>query len=303
MVSLLKEVGIKGYYVLITAGKGRKGLTEEFPAPYFNHVICCVPLNRDSIWLECTSQNSPPGYLGTFTENRKALLIGDDGGYVVTTPRYFANQNLQSRMVKATLAVNGNLDAVVNTLFTGVQYEGTHHLMNESTPEEREQYLNAVLNISTYQVDKFEYFEKSGKLPEARENLHIKATGYANVSGKRIFFVPNFLNQSSIKLSTDPYRKYPIHFTQAYTDIDTLEIEIPEGYIVEAGPKDISISNEFGEFTLKININNQKIQMIRRRKTEMNTFPPSAYPALIEFYNKIYTADHSRIVLVKKEPS
>jgi hypothetical protein len=56
--------------------------------------------------------------------------------------------------------------------------------------------------------------------------------------------------------------------------------------------------NEFGEFIFKINVNTQKIQLVRRRKTEINTFPASAYPKFLEFYFTIYKTDHSRIVLV-----
>ncbi|HEX4852096.1 MAG TPA: DUF3857 domain-containing protein, partial [Puia sp.] len=56
MYSLLKEIGIKSYYTLIRGGENEKPVVPDFPSSQFNHVILCVPLDKDSVWLECTSQ-------------------------------------------------------------------------------------------------------------------------------------------------------------------------------------------------------------------------------------------------------
>jgi hypothetical protein len=80
MYSLLKAVGIKSYYALIKAGKQDYFLMEDFPSNQFNHAILCVPLQKDTVWLECTSQVQAFGYMGDFTGNRKALIVTEDGG-------------------------------------------------------------------------------------------------------------------------------------------------------------------------------------------------------------------------------
>ena len=132
MVSILKEAGIKANYVVATAGGGEKGLSEDFPVPsYFNHVITCVPNGKDSIWLECTSQTVPAGYMGSFTGNRKVLLIGDDGGHVVQTPTYTAKENLQTRKTIAVVKPDGSMTADVFTHSTGEQQELQHHLIHD----------------------------------------------------------------------------------------------------------------------------------------------------------------------------
>ncbi len=73
MKSILAAAGIKSYYTIIRAGAGAPVLREDFPSNQFNHAIVCVPHQRDTIWLECTDQQIPFGYLGTFTDDRKAL--------------------------------------------------------------------------------------------------------------------------------------------------------------------------------------------------------------------------------------
>ena len=71
MVAMLKEAGIKGYYTIIMAGKNAPEVIPDFPNDQFNHIIVAVPNNRDTLWLECTSQTNPFGYLGHFTGDRK----------------------------------------------------------------------------------------------------------------------------------------------------------------------------------------------------------------------------------------
>ena len=73
MVAMLKEVGIKAYYTTIKAGQNATDIDVDFPSHQSNHIIVAVPNNHDTLWLECTDQTNPFGYLGTFTGDRKAL--------------------------------------------------------------------------------------------------------------------------------------------------------------------------------------------------------------------------------------
>src|SRR5690606_4540730 len=91
MVALLGSVGIKGYYSLIMAGENFTPLQTDFPSSQFNHVVVAVPNGSDTLWLECTSQTQPFGYLGSFTDDRYALMILDDGATLVKTGSYGSN--------------------------------------------------------------------------------------------------------------------------------------------------------------------------------------------------------------------
>ncbi len=61
MISILKAAGIKAYPVLVELGEQKIPLIEEFPSNQFDHVIVIVPGDKDTIWLECTSQEYPAG--------------------------------------------------------------------------------------------------------------------------------------------------------------------------------------------------------------------------------------------------
>jgi len=302
MISLLKEAGIKANYVIIYGGRGKRLLREDFPAPiYFNHVVACVPGPKDTTWLECTSQTESAGFMGSFTGDRKAFLIDDDGGHVVQTPVYQATHNQQLRSVKASIDPEGNMLADVNTRFTGTQQEQAHRLINE-TAEVRDKFLNGgALGLATYKVDKSVYNQVKGKLPVVDEYLHVTAPNYATVSGKRLFVTPNLFNRSTIRLSATDNRKFPIEFSSAYADADTVTISLPAGYTPESVPKDLNITTEFGKYSISYKLTEGRLEMIRTETVNRAFFPASYYPELVKYYDAIYKADHSRVVFVKKE--
>ena len=70
MKAALKAVGIKSYIALINAKYNSEPVDPSFPENGFDHVILCIPQPKDSIWLECTSNTTDFGVLGSFTENR-----------------------------------------------------------------------------------------------------------------------------------------------------------------------------------------------------------------------------------------
>jgi len=301
MISMLKAAGIKSNYVLITAGEGRKGLLEDFPSSNFNHAIMCVPNGKDTIWLECTSQTKSPGFMGSFTGNRKALMITDDGGVVVKTPSYAAEHNLQLRKVDATIDEQGNLNAQVHTRFTGEQQELQHELIHSFNAEQREKYLNQEISLPTYKVEYSDYKEHKGKIPVIDETLKITSPLYATVTGKRLFVVPNLFSKTGVKLSDDKSRKFPIEFLSSFRDVDTMLITVPAGYHEEAIPKSIHLANKFGKYNISFKLNGSTIEVVRLFERYEGNYPPEVYPELVKFYEEIYKADRGKIVLVKNE--
>ncbi|TKK71951.1 DUF3857 domain-containing protein [Ilyomonas limi] len=301
MHSILKEAGVPSNYVLITAGKGRKGLWEDFPSPYFNHAVLCVPNGKDTIWLECTSQTKAAGFMGSFTGNRKALLIASDGGHVVNTPVYKSTDNLQLRKVYATIDDNGDLDAAILTTFSGEQEEPLHSLMYSTNKELREEILNNAINLPTYKVEKNDYSEVKGRIPVIHEDLHITSPNYASITGKRLFIKPNLFNKTGTKLSKDSARVYDIAISSSYMDVDTVIIQIPAGYTVEAMPKDVALESKFGKYSINFKVADSAITMLRTNEVSAVMLPASEYEALVNYYDAMYKADRSQIVFVKKD--
>src|SRR6185295_6740943 len=103
--------------------------------------------------------------------------------------------------------------------------------------------------LSTYNVNEFKYEETKSVLPELHEDLNITVNGYATISGKRIFIIPNILNRSGRKIEIEQERTVDLAFNSEWRDEDSYEIEIPEGYQLEAAPQEVSLKTKFGTYS------------------------------------------------------
>jgi transglutaminase-like putative cysteine protease len=302
MVSLLKEAGIKGYYVLINADENDlHGLWDDFPSPFFNHAIVCVPEGKDTLWFECTNQTIAPGYLSAFTGNRKALMIGDDGGHIVHTPNYTPKDNMQVRVVSASIDSTGKLSATLNTRYTGVQQDIPHAIINDLDKEYKEKFLNSELNLPTYKVNNSKYVETKNLVPEVNEQLDITALSYATISGKRIFIKPNLFNKVPSKYNENDARLFDIEYPFSFHDIDSIAISVPSGYVTEALPKPVTLSSKFGNYSIVYKVEGDKVKVVRDYERTSGRFPAEDYKEFAAFYNSMYKADRSQVVLVKKD--
>ena len=301
MYALLKEAGIKSYYTLIHAGENQKYLVTDFPAQQFNHVIVCVPLASDSIWLECTSQSLPAGYLSGFTADRYALLIDEAGGTLVKTPKYNFQENLQRRQISATVNAEGNLEAIIHTIYRAMQQDDLEYLVAELSKDKILEYLKSAIALPTYDIIKFEYKLQKAVPPALTENLELTAANYAQVSGRRLFINPNVLSRSGQRLEAEEDRKYDIVLNNEFRDIDSVEIRLPAGFTPESIPDPVSIESAMGKYKNSVQVLADKIIYYRLREQYGGRFPAKSYPELVGFYEKMYKADQSQVVLVKKQ--
>lgn len=301
MFSLLKEAGIHSSYTLVKAGRNASKLIEDFPSQQFNHVILCIPLSTDTVWLECTSQTLPAGYLGEFTSDRHALLINEEGGFLVRTPKYGMKENLEVRHIQATLDEEATLKVKAHTTYGGLQQDRYHAIITGLSKDKLKEFLHEELDFPTYDIISFNYKETKSVLPVVEELLDIHVSNYATITGKRLFIIPNIMTRAHRKLPADVQRKYDLDLGFEYRDIDTVEISLPAGYTAESIPQNQVVTSKFGQYNCSVKLSGDKLFYYRSIEHYSGRFPASAYPELVKFYEAIYRADRNKVVLVKAE--
>jgi transglutaminase-like putative cysteine protease len=297
MYSMLKEIGIKSYYTTVFAGKNEPDIIVDFPSNQFNHVILCVPLREDTIWLECTNQQNPFNFLGSHSDDRHALLITEEGGKLVKTPRYGKEINTQYRNIELKLDAEGHATAKVHTEFSGLQYENREGWSGRSVKEQKDA-LKETYAVSGMEINDFKFTEFKNEIPSIHEDLDLTILRFASTSGKRMFIKMNVFNQASY-VPKNEERKIPFRLTYEFIDTDTVNLEIPEGYTIENQPKDYDLSTKFGSYSCKFEQNGNKIRFIRTHSSEKGIFPAEDYKDYYEFRKTIKKADKAKLVLVK----
>ncbi len=297
MKALLACAGIKSIYTLAGAGSNKGIIMPDFPTVgQNNHAILCVPLKNDTIWLECTDQTAPCGFVGRFVQDRRVLLITENGGVLAKTPSLTANQNLQSRFATVTLQPDGSMQADAKTLFKGYQYDELSSQLDKGQEDQKKELLKDY-HLPGLAINSLSYTVKKDRIPEVVENIKMNSTKYATKSGSRLFVPLNMLNKLETGLEKLENRRTPIIQSYAFHDSDSIIYQLPIGVTVESSPRTITMKTEFGEYNSSVVIDKNKAVYVRSLKINNGTWPKEKYPELVGFYDQVVTSDKAKLVL------
>lgn len=297
MKALLNAAGIRSDYTIAGADSNQGITMPDFPTiNQCNHVILCIPNRRDTIWLECTSQTAPLGYMSTFTAGRNGLIVYGNGGRIVKVPLLTAAESSQFRKAEIQINPDGELHATLNTTYRGYQYDNISQLLVESK-KEQEKAIYENIPVNGMVVTDFNYQNNKDKIPQAIENVTLSSKASTTKSGKRLFIPINLFNQlRSIPAKVDN-RKMPVYLAMAYLNKDSVWIQLPDGFKPESIPQNRKYSSDFGEYTSSVRLENNRLLYMRIFKRNRGTWPKEKYGELIDFYTSILNADKAKIVL------
>jgi len=300
MYSLLKYAGIKSYPALVASGTYQVPVFSDFPNfQQFDHVILCVPISNDTIWLECTNQKLPFGFLGDFTDDRSALLFTEAGGKFAHTRRYDANDNLRTSSSTFVIDSEGNASLTSETFLSGLQYDNMAEFLN-SNYEEQKKWLQRNSDLPALKINSFSIEEGRKSNPWIRINESSVSNNYCTFSGKYMLMPVNKINvQDPISKMLKP-RSSDIILHRSYIDTDTTIYTIPSNMVVESIPLGKNISADFGEYSYSISTDGNKITYIRRFLLKEGRYEPGAYTSLYNFILEISKLDNIKILLTKK---
>lgn len=300
MRSLLKAVDINSYYAEINAGANEEPANYAFPYDPFNHIILCVPLKNDTTWLECTSNTMPFGVLGSFTENRNALLITEDGGKLVNTPKSVARENQFNSEAHIVLDADGGAKTYVKILSTG-EYRELYLGMSAIKMDDQKEFLLRDLHIK--QPSAFEFKSEKDENGTKQIDLDFEYDQFCDVkTGDKLFYRPlAFLLWSNTvplleKRKTDYFWEYP-RIKSCITTID-----LPAGFEVETLPANASLKFSYGNYDISYIYNKEKNQVVSTAKFVLNNqvIPAAKYTEMQQYMDAVAKAQNKKLVIKKK---
>ena len=298
--ALLSSIGIKSYYVRVKAGSESENIDESFPSSQFNHVMVCVPLEKDTIWLECTNQHMPCGYNGDFTDDRQVLLIDGENSRLVHTRTYSANENCINRHSNVNLTDESSGIAEVKTAYKGLCYDNILPIYYADDADKKK-IITQSINLPSFTLDKFSYIENKSRTPSFDESLNISVTNYIHKLVGNVALLPvNFMNKLTSIPEKVRNRKTAMCIRRPSLENDTVVYQLPKEYKVTELPEKSAITSKFGKYTATTTINGSLITYTRHFEQFKGVFPPEAYSEYRDFLEQVSTADEA-VVSLKKQ--
>jgi len=297
MKALLNEAGIASNLIVI--GNDMPSLNPNYSSVgQANHMILCVPLAKDTTFLECTSQYKPMGFIGYSNSDRNVLMVTEDGGKIVHTPAYNAKENYQIRKTKITLAEDGTASSEIKSTYGNAQFE-ENFPMTLMEPVDLRKTIIKDSPIPVAELTSYKYSQPDKTLPVLTEEINFKTNPLLTKGGDKLFLVVNQVNRrENVPLKVEGRKTYfAVPF--GYNDDDEISYILPKGYNVEFIPKDITINSEFGSYTAKFSVKDNMIVYSRTQTMNNKKYPPEKYGEYVDFYKRIYQADKQKAVLAK----
>lgn len=299
MQAALSAVGIKSYVALTNGDTPVWPIFNDFPMEAFNHEILCIPLEKDSIWLECTSSNTDFGILGAFTENHQSLLITENGGELTRAPRAQKDENIKTS--KNIINLNEDGSAFIKSSFENTgefKQEAIGYLFQQRLEDKKDYFINNLkfkAGIDSLQIDE----GRKGLIP-----YPVNATFYYSQ-------YPDFLTGSKFFISSRPYkiftedirqmkkRTQDFYFDYPYTVIDTTILRYPKDFTVEQLPTNIKENTTFASYisNYSLDTSTKEITVITKLSIEQTIVKNTAYPDLESFAEKVYADMSQKLIL------
>lgn len=296
--ALLAAANIESYYSLVGAGYHVPPLDTMHVSNEFNHVILCVPFKSDTIWLECTSDQTPFGYLGGFTDDRWALLIKDGGSRLVKTTSYSASQNRLQRKTEIILNEEGGVEAKLYAEFHNIQVKKRLSQFEEPLNKQKENLYESI-NINGFHIEQLSNEFLKAREPIIKESMEFSVIKLATTTSSKMFLPLFYLNHKSKFLKEDTARIHPVVLDESFTHIDSVFYQIPENFQIKSIPENVDISSDFGFYQAQVIQNGQQVIYVRKRVQQKGRFPAEKYHDLMNYENAIKKADKINLILEK----
>jgi len=297
--ALLQVVDVPSYNTVLYGDSYKTNIESDFVSMQGNHMILSIPNGNHYTWLECTSQDDPFGYQGTFTDDRDVLVIKPEGGEIVRTKVYEDNGNTQKDTGSYTIDEKGNFSGSVVIVSEGSQYSSKARVEHLLPTEKESHYKEYWDNINNLKLGKITFTNNKENV-RFTEDIQLSAINYATISGNKMIFVVDAFNQNSGNVKRIRNRKNPFQIQRGYLDSDEIEINLPTGFTIEFLPSNFELRGKFGEYKTEI-IKKESNKLTYKRFIYLykGKYTNKEYDDYRLFMEQVAKNDNAKIILTK----
>ncbi|BFM42473.1 hypothetical protein CFS9_11140 [Flavobacterium sp. CFS9] len=297
--ALLQAVDVPSYNTILYGDTNKTNIESDFVSMQGNHMILSIPNGNQYIWLECTSQDDPFGYQGTFTDDRDVLVMKPEGAEIVRTKIYEDNGNTQIEKGTYTIDENGHFSGSILINSEGSQYASKTRIEHLQPTEKEAHYKEYWDNINNLKLGKIA-LNNNKEAIRFTEDVQLSALNYATVSGNKLIFAVDAFNQNGNNVKRIRNRKSPFQIQRGYADTDEIEVNLPAGFAIEFLPSNFELKGKFGEYKTEI-IKKENNKLLYKRSLFLNKgkYSNKEYDDYRLFMEQVAKNDNTKIILTK----
>lgn len=303
--ALAKAAGFEARYALM-GDRSDYFFSPEMTNAYFLR-YGAVAVLREGRWrfFSPSTRHIPFGMLRWQMEAQQALVSDPEEPVFAETPLARAEQSLTRRTARLKLREDGLVEGACRIEYTGHSSAWRREWLDDKTPQERVKMVSETVQgwfkdaeISQVQVE---------NLADAEKPLvyawQLRMPGYAQATGKRLFFQPAFFQLGSSPRFTAGDRTHRIYFHYLWSEEDEVAIELPEGMTAEAAGSPAPIRPEkVVQYSAQVASSGNQIIYRRSFAFRGLFFPVKSYPGIKRIFEDIHKRDTHTLILKQSRP-
>jgi len=315
--SMLAQIGVKSYYVLVNT---ERGIVNEKSPPmaYFNHMIIAISLPEASyskgmpglyqhpklgrlLIFDPTNEFVPFGQIPPYEQANYGLLVGDQGGELIPLPLSAPEANGIRRAAKLKLLPDGTLQGEIEERYTGFNAMIGRAFLQHETENDRKKIIERLVanSLGNFQLDKYELLNANDIDQDLIIKFNFSAAHYAKNAGSMLLVRPRVLGELAGPWDANKPRHYAYEFRGPFLDRDTVEISLPEGFKVDELPDPAKVTFPFAEYVSKTESGEGVLKYTREYKQTASEVSLEHIDELKKFFSQI-NLDEKNMAVLKK---
>src|SRR5229473_936487 len=281
LASLLEASGYHASSVLINSGRK---LDPDIPSPsQFDHVFTMLPLGKDEIWMDSTTEVAPFRLLSAVLRKKQALIVPQQGApHLEETPADPPMFNRQFSEIDGKVTELGKLDAHIRYEFRG-DTELYMRMLFRHVP--RNKWTEWVKQMNTFsglsgEVSELNVSEPSETHESFKLDYKIEAANFLDWSKKKSDLLLPFSQISMADADEDDTEPVKVGSPVDYRY--RLRLEFPAKYS-ERAPLPFSMKRDYARYEATYKADGNVFTAERTLVTSINELPASRASDFIAF--------------------
>jgi len=296
LISMLNFAGIKASPVLISTLDN--GIPVYPNRTIFNYIIAAVEMDGKQILLDASNKNTTQNIIPLYAINWTGRLINQDG----TAQEVKLIPSVLSKKWTSMMAVideKGKISGKYKVQRT--DYEA-FAFRDKFLGINKQNYLETLENdfkgiqISNYSIENDKDFPKP-----VIETFTFTTDSECEVIGDKMYINPKLFFTKTKNPFVQEEREFPIYFGFPSQERFNINIEIPNGYLVESIPKPIKLQtiDNMVSFIFNTDVANNSIQIAITKDSNKQLVSSGYYSVIKDFYKQMIDKQNEKIVLKK----